>query len=68
MSTNENFKYDVRVRDRLVSKGLLTPEAVKAYLDGLKDMESEARPIGVAQPALSADLDDDDLDDEDEET
>jgi hypothetical protein len=64
MSTNDNFKYDVRVRDRFVSKGLLTQEAVKAYLDGLKDLESEARPIGVAQPALSSDIDDLDEDDE----
>jgi hypothetical protein len=65
MSTNDNFKYDVRVRDRLVAKGLLTPEAVKAYLDGLKDLESEARPIGVAQPALSGEFDDE-LDEDDE--
>jgi hypothetical protein len=67
MSTNENFKYDVRVRERMVSKGLLTPDAVKAYLDGLKDVESESRPIGVPQPALSADVDLDDEDDEEDD-
>ena len=58
MSSNNDFKYDVRVRDRFVSKGLLTQEAVKAHLDGLKDLESEARAIGVPQPALSGDIDD----------
>ncbi len=64
MSTNDNLKFDVRVRDRFVSKGLLTQEAVQAHLDGLKDLESEARPIGVPQPALSSDGDDIEEDDE----
>lgn len=72
MSTNETFKYDVRVRERMVSKGLLTPDAVKAHLDGLKDVESESRPIGVPQPALGSgvDVDDEDEldDDEDDES
>lgn len=45
-------KYDVRVRDRQLRRGALTPEAVTAHTEGLKDLSDEAEDLPFPQPAL----------------
>lgn len=46
----ENFLYDVRIRERLLTKGTLQPEAVKKYLEALVDVESQCEPVSLEQP------------------
>lgn len=53
MSTNDYFKYDVRVRERMLARGMLTDGELKSHLEALKDLESEVRPVSVPQPALA---------------
>lgn len=45
-------KFDVRVRDRQIRLGVVTPEAVAAHLEGLKDRADQAEDINFPQPAL----------------
>jgi hypothetical protein len=61
MSTSEHFKYDVRIRERMLSKGLISDKEVQSHLEALKDVEAEARPVSIPQPALAggASADDD---------
>lgn len=47
----DSFRYDVRVRDRLLSKGLLTKDELQKHLDSLKDLEGQAEPVQVEAPA-----------------
>lgn len=47
-------KFDVRVRDRMFRRGTLTPAAVAAHLEGLKDTADQAEDITFPQPALQA--------------
>jgi len=53
MSTSELFKYDVRIRDRMLAKGLLNESELKSHLESLKDVESEAAVVTLPQPALA---------------
>lgn len=46
----DSFRYDVRIRDRLLNKGLLTKEEVQKHLDALKDVESQSEPVQVEAP------------------
>ncbi len=50
----ENFLYDVRIRERHLKKGLLTPETVKKHLDALVDLEAQAETVTLEQPAVMA--------------
>ena len=47
----ENFLYDVRIRERLLTKGTLQPEAVKKYLEALVDVEAQCEPVSLEQPS-----------------
>ena len=67
MSTNELFKYDVRIRERMLSRGQLKESELTSYLEGLKDLEAEARSVSIPQPALAAASSEDDEDDEEED-
>ena len=49
---DEQFRYDVRIRDRLLKKGLLAESDVARYLDALKDVESLSEPVGLEQPGV----------------
>ncbi len=53
MSTNENLKYDVRVRERLVAKGVLSEDDVTKYLEALPDVAAESEAVDLSQPAIA---------------
>ena len=53
-SMEESFLYDVRIRERLLKKGQLKPEAVQKHLDALVDVESQSEPVSLDQPAVSS--------------
>ncbi len=53
--------FDLRVRERNLAKGLLDEKIVERHLTELPDVEPNAEPIGVPQPALG-DLDEPDSD------
>lgn len=46
------LKFDVRVRERLLKKGLLSETEVEQYLGALPDSAENAVEIGIKQPAL----------------
>jgi hypothetical protein len=48
----EPLKYDIRVRERLLRKGLLNESEVKVHLDSLSDLGDRAVEIELKQPAL----------------
>jgi len=52
MAIPESLKFDVRVRDRLLKKGLLTEAEVEQHLASLPDRAEDALDIGIKQPAL----------------
>ncbi len=49
----ESFNLDVRIRERLLKKRVITPATVDAHLSGLKDAESESVTLELEQPALA---------------
>ena len=57
MAIPAGLKFDVRVRERLVSDGLLAESDVQKHLEGLPDLESQATDIPVKQPALQTESD-----------
>lgn len=46
------FKFDVRVRERLLKSGRLTVEELSQQLEGLPDIEEFAVNLELDQPAL----------------
>jgi hypothetical protein len=52
MPLPELFKYDVRVRERLQRRRLLSEEEVEQHLAGLSDVSANATEIELKQPAL----------------
>jgi hypothetical protein len=52
MRDPEIFKYDVRVRDRMLKTGRLVPDELNRQLAGLADVESNVLSIELEQPAL----------------
>ncbi|GMV13907.1 MAG: hypothetical protein HS104_40245 [Polyangiaceae bacterium] len=71
MTDLDLFKYDVRIRERMIRRGLLSETDVTRHLDGLSDAEAKCDPVPQHQPALglgeAPDLDDDEDDEDDEE-
>jgi hypothetical protein len=63
------FVLDRRDRSRKLHSGELDPATLEAHLSSLPDLQAQAEPIRVAQPALAGDIgsDDDDDDDGDED-
>ncbi len=49
---DEDFRFDVRIRDRMIEAGNVTKEEVAARLSALKDVEPESELIELDQPAL----------------
>jgi hypothetical protein len=49
---DEDFRFDIRIRDRMVDAGLITKEEVAARLSSLKDVEPESELVELEQPAL----------------
>ena len=52
MRDPEMFKYDVRVRERMLRGGRITVEEVSSLLQALPDVESECEDVLLPQPAL----------------
>lgn len=46
------LKFDIRVRERLLKKGLLTEAEVEQHLGALPDRADSALDVGIKQPAL----------------
>jgi hypothetical protein len=53
MSDPELFKYDVRVRDRMLKSKQISEEQVRAHLEALPDLVEACEDLAVAQPALA---------------
>lgn len=47
---DQSFIYDVRVRQRMIDKGLLTPEQAEEYDKSLPDLETQAETLTLEQP------------------
>lgn len=50
----DEFLYDVRIRERLLEKGNLTAEAIEKREAALADLEAQAETIALEQPARVA--------------
>src|SRR5690349_12331864 len=52
MAIPAEFKFDVRVRERLLGDGLLTEAEVQKHLEALPDLEAQTADLTLKQPAL----------------
>jgi hypothetical protein len=52
MPIPENFKYDVRVRERMLKRGLLTESELSKHVDALADVTDLLVEVELKQPAL----------------
>lgn len=52
MPIPENFKYDMRVRERMLRRGLLTESELTKHIDGLTDVSELVIEVELKQPAL----------------
>ena len=53
MNIEEDFRFDVRIQDRLMKKGLVTKEELDQRLAALKDLEGAAETLDLQQPGLA---------------
>jgi hypothetical protein len=49
----DSFNLDVRIRERLLKKRVITSATVESHLSGLKDAESDSVTLDLEQPALA---------------
>lgn len=54
MNRPESFKYDTRIRSRLLESGMVTSEEVQKHLGALLDLQGASEVITLEQPALVA--------------
>jgi len=52
MPIPENFKYDVRVRERMLKRGLLTESELAKHIDAAVDVSELLVEVELKQPAL----------------
>jgi len=52
MDVPVNFKYDVRIRARLLAKGQVTEAEVTKHLESLADLEPGMESVDLPQPAI----------------
>ena len=52
MPIPENFKYDVRVRERMLKRGLLTDSELAKHIDAATDVADLLVEVELKQPAL----------------
>jgi hypothetical protein len=52
MPIPENFKYDVRVRERMLKRGLLTESELNKHVEALADVTDQVVEVELKQPAL----------------
>ena len=55
--SDEEAKFDVRVRERLVQSGLLKESEITKHLEGLRDVADQAVTVVAKQPALQSESD-----------
>jgi hypothetical protein len=55
--SDDEAKFDVRVRDRLVQSGLLKESEITKHLEGLRDVADQAVAVVAKQPALQSESD-----------
>jgi hypothetical protein len=53
MNIDEEFRFDVRIQERMVKKGLVQKDELDQRLSGLKDLEEESEPLDLQQPGLA---------------
>lgn len=53
MTIEEEFRFDVRIQERLLKKGLVSEDELKQRLDSLKDVEGESEILDLQQPGLA---------------
>jgi hypothetical protein len=54
MTDPAEFKYDVRVRERMLKRGLLQEAELEKHLASLVDVEAKSENVDLGQPALGA--------------
>jgi hypothetical protein len=52
MPIPEFFKYDIRVRERMLKRGLLTESELSKHVDALADVADQVIEVELKQPAL----------------
>jgi hypothetical protein len=52
MTGSEIFKFDVRIRERMLRKGTLSEAEVGKHLESLSDVGSQGEDLVLRQPAL----------------
>src|SRR5215510_11172885 len=52
MDAPENFKFDVRIRARMLAKGGLSEGDVQKHLEALQDAASSVESVDISQPAI----------------
>jgi hypothetical protein len=52
MTGSESFKFDVRIRERMLRKGTLSEADVGKHLEGLSDVAAQGEDLVLRQPAL----------------
>jgi hypothetical protein len=57
MAIPADLKFDVRVRERLLSSGHISESEVNQHLESLPDLQAQAVDLTVKQPALQAESD-----------
>jgi hypothetical protein len=57
MAIPDDLKFDVRVRDRLLSRGLVTEAEIDKHVKALPDLEAQAVDLTPKQPALQKESD-----------
>jgi hypothetical protein len=55
--TDDEAKFDVRVRQRLVTSGVLKESEIEKHLEGLRDVGDQAVSVVAKQPALQSESD-----------
>ena len=53
MSIEEEFRFDVRIQERMVKKGLVEKDELQKRLEALKDLEGDSEFLDLEQPGLS---------------
>jgi hypothetical protein len=54
MREPDMFKFDVRVRERMLRSGRITTEDVNRVLEALPDLENSVESVALNQPAFDA--------------
>lgn len=62
-----DMRFDSRIVERNIAKGIVTREEYEAYLASLPDAATKAETLDLVQPLLGNDEDEDEDDEDDDE-